>query len=53
MGLIMNNEAKIISFEEEIKELEQVKLEISDREYMKLLDDILIRMLQNIRSVIT
>jgi len=50
-GLTMTRQVQEISFRKEINELKQVKAEVSDKEYMKLLDDILIRMIQNMREV--
>ena len=50
-GLTMTRQVQEISFREEINELKQVKAQVSDNEYMKLLDDILIRMIQNIKDV--
>lgn len=47
----MTRQVQEISFREEINELKQVKAEVSDKEYMKLLDNILIRMIQNMKEV--
>ena len=46
----MNHQVQKFTFQEEIKELKEVKTRVSDREYMNLLDDILFRIMQDVKT---